>query len=350
MKKCLCVCAFMAALLLPSWVYALEVSFLTGSVVIERDGSKLTKVNVGTKILSNDIVKTGKKSLVNMTYTDGSEIRMTENSTVKIGRMAADSDSAPSTVIAGIVSAKFTKLAKGSELRRGVYTPTTVAAVRGTEFTVAVSETGDSRIELTEGSLDVHNPYGQVPLEAGHKVQASVAGDPTEDNEFAGTVADWKNIKDESLTTDPSGRGDQYKKYINDLSVRNAKNTEKITSLEKGVNGVKSKKTLDSTGKDLSTISPDVEDDYYLGDAAHEAISNITDRFAKDKTGMHDKFLQLKEESNKVREQQQRNFDALQAVRAAYKKAYDDIMSKHKDNKRKIKEGTSFDTVKPKIE
>ena len=65
---------------------------------------------------------------------------------------------------------------------------------------------------------------------------------------------------------------------------------------------------------------------------------------------IRDKFLKLKEESNKVHEQQQRNFEALQAVRAAYKKAYDEIMGKYQDSKKKIKEGTSLDSIKPKIE
>ncbi len=350
MKKYFGMLILGALLFIPHWVYALEVSFMTGNVSIERSGSNISKVNVGTKVLANDIVKTGKNSLATLTYTDGSELRMTENTTIKIGLMAPDSDRAPSTVVAGIVSTKFTKLTKGSDVRRGVYSPTTVAAVRGTEFTVAVSESGDSRIELTEGSLDVHNPYGAVQLEQGHKVQASVAGDPTEDNDFTGTVADWKSIKDESLTTDPSGRSDQYKKYIDDLSVRNSANSEKITSLQKNISGTQNKKSLETNSKEINKVSPDVEDDYYLGDAAHSAISSITDRFAKDKSGIRDKFLKLKEESNKVHEQQQRNYEALQAVRAAYKKAYDEIMGKYQDSKKKIKEGTSLDSTKPKMD
>ena len=231
-----------------------------------------------------------------------------------------------------------------------MYTPTTVAAVRGTEFTVAVSDSGDSRIELTEGSLDVHNPYGSTQLAEGHKVQASVAGVPTEDNDYTGTVADWKGVKDESLKTDPSGKGDQYQKYITDLKVRSSQDAQKVDSLSKGVNGAKDKKSIDNAGKDLGVVSTSVEDDYYLGDAAHIAINNITDRFQKDKSEMYNKFLQLKEESNKVREQQQRNFEALQAVRDAYKKAYNDIMTKQQDNKKKIMEGVDLQKVKPKID
>ncbi|HEY1406213.1 MAG TPA: hypothetical protein VF857_06350, partial [Spirochaetota bacterium] len=248
------------------------------------------------------------------------------------------------------VVTKFSKLAKGSDIRRGVYTPTTVAAVRGTEFTVAVSDSGDSRIDLTEGSLDVHNPYGGTQLEAGHKVQANIAGVPTEDNDFTGTVADWKGVQDESLKTNPSVKSDQYQTYLKDMSDRSSQNSQKVDSLKKGVTGAKDKKSLDATGKDLGVVSASVEDDYYLGDAAHLAINNITGRFEKDKGEMYNKFLQLKEESNKVHEQQQRNYEALQAVRDAYKKAYNDIMTKQQENKKKIKEGVDLEKVKPKIE
>ncbi|HEY1404986.1 MAG TPA: hypothetical protein VF857_00110, partial [Spirochaetota bacterium] len=82
MKKRVCGLLCAAALFVPTWAHALEVTFLAGNVSIEREGTKVAKVNVGTKILANDVVKTGKKSLLTMTYTDGSEIQMTENSTV----------------------------------------------------------------------------------------------------------------------------------------------------------------------------------------------------------------------------------------------------------------------------
>jgi len=46
--------------------------------------------------------------------------------------------------------------------------------------------------------------------------------------------------------------------------------------------------------------------------------------------------------------QQERNFETITAVKAAYKKAYDDIMKKHKEGIDKIKGGFNKESVKPK--
>jgi hypothetical protein len=335
---------------IPAWAYALEVGFLVGDVKIVRAGSELKGVNVGTRVQAADVVKTGKKSLITIVYNDGSEIKMMENSTVKIGRMAEGFDTAPAVVVAGIVTTKFTKLSKGADARRSVYTPTTVCAVRGTEFTVAVSEGADSRVELTEGSLDVHNPYGGQQIKAGKKVKTSVAGAPTDDSGYSGTAADWKASADESVTADPSGKGDEFQTYLSDMSVRSSASSKRIDDLGNGMSNVKDKKSLEKKGKDLDDVNGSVEEDLYLGDASGAALEQLASRFAKDKGDIAKKFQALKEESNKVREQQQRNYENIQAVREAYKKAREEIMNKFQDSKKQIKSGTDLDSVKPKIE
>jgi hypothetical protein len=349
MKRLIMMVLSVVVISVPVWAYALEVGFLVGDVKIVRAGSELKGINVGTKVQTDDVVKTGKKSLVTIVYNDGSEIKMTENSIVKIGKMTQGTDTAPAVVIAGIVTTKFTKLSKGTEARRSVYTPTTVCAVRGTEFTVAVSDGADSRVELTEGSLDVHNPYGGQQIQAGKKVKTSVAGAPTDDSDFTGSAAEWKGAADESLAADPSGKGDEFQTYLSDLSVRSSASSQKIDELGNGMSNIKDKKTLDKKGKDLDAVNGSVEEDLYLGDASGAAIEQLASRFEKDKSEIAKKFQALKEESNKVREQQQRNYENIQAVREAYKKAHDEIMNKFQDSKKQIKSGTDLDSVKPKI-
>jgi hypothetical protein len=339
-----------AILASPVWAHALEVTFFVGQVSIERSGANIGKVSIGTKVQQNDIIKTGKKSGLTLLYKDGSEVKMSENSSIKIGKMLLDTDVAPAVVVSGIVTTKFSKLAKGSDIRRNVYTPTTVCAVRGTEFTVAVADGGDSRVELTEGSLDVHNPYGGMRIEEGQKVKTSVAGDPTEDSGFSGTVAEWKEINDESLNSAPEGKETAYKTYLKDLSVRSDAHAQKIDDLDKGIKNTKDKDELTKKGDEIKAADTSVEEDYYLGDASRMAIDNITKRFQSDKKEMYSKFLALKKESNKVCEQQKRNYDAIKAVRESYKKAYDSIMSSHKENTKKIKEGVDLQKVKPKID
>jgi hypothetical protein len=350
MKKIAVMICSAAILASPVWAHALEVTFFVGQVSIERSGTKIGKVAIGTNVQQNDIITTGKKSVLTLAYKDGSEVKISENSSIKIGKMLKDTDVAPVVVVSGIVTTKFLKLAKGSDIRRNVYTPTTVCAVRGTEFTVAVADGGDSRVELTEGSLDVHNPYGGQQINEGQKVKTSVAGDPTEDSGFSGTVAEWKKINDESLNSEPEGKENAYKTYLNDLSVRSDANAQKIDDLGKEIKNTKGKDELAKKDDEIKAADTSVEEDYYLGDASRMAIDNITKRFQSDKKEMYSKFLALKKESNKVCEQQKRNYEAIKAVRESYKKAYDSIMSSHKENTKKIKEGVDLQKVKPKID
>jgi len=284
-----------------------------------------------------------------MSYTDGSEIKMQENTTLTIGNMPAGSDSAPVTLIAGVVNTKFTKLSKSSDARRSVYTPTTVAAVRGTEFRVAVSDGADTRVELTEGKLDVHNPYGGQNIEAGQTLDTGVAQAPAAADASVSTDQ-WKADQDAKLIADPAAKNAQFSRYVNDFSSRSVKTSASIDDLNKNISGTKEAKAIESSGKELDKMSSSVEEDMYLGAAANDSISAITDRFKNDKKEMYDAFLKLKEESNKVKEQQQRNYEAIQAVKAAYKKARDEIINKQKEEKEKIKQGTDLQKVKPKIE
>ena len=63
---------------------------------------------------------------------------------------------------------------------------------------------------------------------------------------------------------------------------------------------------------------------------------------------MYDTFLRIKEESNKVLEQQKRNYEAIMAVKEAYRKAYEEIMKKHKEAVDKIKGSIDTEQYKRK--
>ncbi|MGL4370639.1 MAG: FecR family protein [Spirochaetota bacterium] len=346
MKKMLL--AAFAVAFVSTGAYALEMSFLSGDVSVMRGGAKVSNVNVGTKIRSKDTIITGKKAIASLAYSDGSVIQIKENTSLTIGNMPESSDAAPVSVVKGIVVAKFTKISKGSEARR-IYTPTTVAAVRGTEFQVAVSDGADSRVELTEGKLDVHNPYGGQDIEAGQNIETGVAEAP-QAAPGSGDIERWKSGQDEKLSADAEGKSEKFSAYMGDFSARGSKASIGIDSLNKNLSAAKDSKAVDACGNELAKVSASVEDDMYLSAAASDSISAITDRFKNDKTEMYDKFLTLKEESNKVKEQQQRNHEAIQAVKAAYSKARDEILNRQKEDKKKIKAGADMQKVKPVIE
>jgi hypothetical protein len=338
-----------AVAVLSSGAQALEIKFLIGDVTVSRGGSQVAPLSIGTKIQQNDRIVTGKQGAVTLSYADGSEIRIQEKTTLTIGKMPGGSDSAPVSVISGVVITQFAKLSKGQDARRSVYTPTTVCAVRGTQFTVAVSDGADSRVELSEGSLDVHNPYGGQKIEAGQNIETGIAQAPAA-AESSVPIDQWKSAQDEKLSSTAPDKGSQFSAYMNDFSQRGSKSSKAIDGIGEKVKDAKDGKTIDASGKELDSVAASVEEDMYLSSAASSSIEAITDRFKNDKNAMYQKFLKLKEDSNKVKEQLQRNYEAIQAVKESYKKAKDAILNRQKEDAYKIKAGVNLQNVKPQID
>jgi hypothetical protein len=330
---------------------AVELSFLTGDVKVLRGNVSAGKLTPGFALKENDLVKTGKKSSAKVSYKDGSEIVLSENSSVKIGKIS-DKGDAPAIVIGGSVSTKFSKIAKDSSGTRKVYTPTTVCAVRGTEFKVIVSDTAASRVELTEGTLEVYNPEGGNTIQAGTSVEADIAAPPVKSDKASVDEAEWAAAKESEFDADVPERSSKFKKQNDGFASRNKSNAQKIEELKREIISEKEKKdssSLEETGKKLDQQTEKIEDDYYQCGASTAAIDNILGRFGSDKRKMRDDFEKLKRESNKVKDQIQRNYQAIQAVRESYRKALEAIKAKYDSDKGKIKGDVDLQKVKPQI-
>jgi hypothetical protein len=325
---------------------ALEISFLVGEVTLQRDGKSLVP-EVRSAVKTGDVISTGKGGIAVLAYEDGSEIKVLEKSRIKIGSAAVKGSDSVS-VVSGSINAKFKKLMKEGE--RKVYTPTTVCAVRGTDFLVGVSDGADSRVDLSEGKLDLRNPYGKIDINENEQAEIGMGGKPGRGRGGA-SLDDWKAEKDRELEQDPAAKGEQYRGYINRLGDRSSDSSGNISRLNGSLRAgsVKDKKSIEKTGAELGALEQNVEEDMYLNEAAGSSIDGILNRFQKDREDMYSAYLKIKEESNKVREQQQRNYEAIQEVREAYRKAYEEIMKTHKDYMEKIKGGLDKGSIKPEM-
>jgi hypothetical protein len=324
--------------------YAAQISFMAGDVKVIKGGNT-TAAQFQMKLDSGDILKTGKGAFADILYEDGSLIKVKEKSSITIGNKSAQGSDSLS-VTSGMVSAKFAKLQKDAS--RKVYTPTTVCAVRGTEFDVAVSESADSKIQLSEGALQLLNPYGVTAIKENQNAEVKVAEAPAKAE--GGDLGRWKTDNEKELDRNPEEKSDAFSQYVQNFQKRSESASKNISNMENkrstAIKGGKDK--LEKANKDLESIESNVKDDMYLNSAANNSIDGILNRYQQDKKGMYDKFLKVKEESNKVLDQQKRNFEAIAAVKAAYSKAYDDIMKKHKEGIDKIKGGFNKESVKPK--
>ena len=326
--------------------FCMEISLFTGSVAVHRGDARFSP-EVGSTLKTADVVVTGKGGLAVLSAADGSQIRILEKSRVKIGSAAAR-DSETVSVISGSVNAKFQKLLKEGDRR--VCTPTTVCAVRGTEFYVAVGDGADSRIDLIEGKLSVRNPYGKTDLD--EKQYAEVAMNEAPAKNMNGAPGEeWLSRANSEFEKNPESRGERYRLFVNKLSERSSRASDGISGFGRRMRErpLRDRKAIEKMRGELDAMGSDVADDIFLGEAVDSSIEGIMERFRSDREEMYSIFLRIKEESNRVREQQRVNFEALTAVREAYRKNYEEIMKAHKERTESIKGGFEKDRVKPVI-
>ena len=327
--------------------YAMQVGFLVGDVYVTR-GEATNAASMGLQLQKDDIVKTAKGGMAELNFKDGSVLTVQESSKIRIVTVhGGEQDSF--SVLTGIVKARFSKLKKGSH--RKIYTPTTVCGIRGTEFEIAVSDSVDSKVHMKEGTVQLQNQYGTSTVKGNDQAKIPVAGKPemTKDDS---TIDKWKENKDKDFSENPSASAERLTRHLDVMKERADNNSESISEMKNTLpdeGGSDKEKDLKKISQVISTESI-VEDDMFMNQAASGAIEHILDNFDSDKKDIYDNFIKIKNESNSVLEQQRKNYQAIQAVKEAYKKAYGEIMDSHQEYMDSIKNKIDKDSVKPRLE
>jgi hypothetical protein len=159
-----------------------SVTEASGTAIIKR-GKDTIQISKGTQIKVNDKVET-KNGKVKIVFKDDTNVTVTESSSLVIDDFVYDPKSGAGKLglkaAAGTVRYVSGSIAKDPKNVK-INTPTAAIAVRGTDFVMAVSETGGSMIMLmptceTEqnvnlkglscgsGAIDVETPAGIVKL------------------------------------------------------------------------------------------------------------------------------------------------------------------------------------------
>jgi hypothetical protein len=178
------VAALIIGLLMAGTVWA-EIGSVTeasGTAIIKR-GKETIQVTKGTEIKINDKVET-KNGKVKIVFKDDTNVTVTESSSLVIDDFVYDPKSGAGKLglkaAAGTVRYVSGSIAKDPKNVK-INTPTAAIAVRGTDFVMAVSETGSSMIMLMptceieqnvnlkgltcgSGAIDVETPAGIVKL------------------------------------------------------------------------------------------------------------------------------------------------------------------------------------------
>ncbi len=173
-----------------------EIAYLEGDVTISRKGEILPfyEVDMGLTLEEEDVIRTGQNGYleIDMSYPASGSLLKIQPDTVFYfeSRENGGSSSARVNIISGSIGLKVSKLARNESLN--VETQSAVMGIRGTEFFVNKSPTGELLITCREGKVSCATPAMET---------------------FAipGTVClqnDGQDFKDEAV---PVGRLDQYR-------------------------------------------------------------------------------------------------------------------------------------------
>jgi len=273
--------------LFPVFGYSMKVTFFVGSSTLTRQG-KTVKVKMGNNVSNGDVIRTSKNGIVDLSYDDGSKITITSNTVVQIGSKNIK-DSGDVSVISGKITGKFVKLKKGEHR---LASPTTVCGVRGTEFAFAVSKGGASKIELTEGRLDVRNSYGRVELNEGYSVETDLAGEP-ESEENENKIQEWQNEQDESLADDLEEKADEYETHINNFSEESEVRSQELVSLSESTKNAATKEDLAKSGEMIVNAETKIEDSMLMNDASKNSIDDLIQDYSDKNEAIKEKEVKI---------------------------------------------------------
>jgi len=162
-----------------------SISALRGKVTIVRSGQTLNGT-FGTPVEVGDEVSTGPNSLATLTMADGSQMELTESSSMVVERNDLNPDgsrAATDIKLVGGLLHSLVRHAPGNTPNYEVHTPNAVAAARGTDFDTSYAKGVErkefvgcrefSDVSVYEGKVEVTNPTnpsaGSVQLKKGQK-------------------------------------------------------------------------------------------------------------------------------------------------------------------------------------
>ncbi len=156
-------------------VYELE-----GTALVQKAGETAwLPARKGLPLAEGDRLKTGAKSWCEIVFKDGSFIKLDADSetAAETLRSSAEERTFSFAFLKGKALWMAAKLKGKARTRFAVRTPSAVCAVRGTDFSIALSTAGETSLGLFEGEVEVSNEAGGAKtLAAGEEASAGAGG------------------------------------------------------------------------------------------------------------------------------------------------------------------------------
>ena len=323
---CIMVLCFIAF----SKAYSAQVGFFVGEVNGERKGAPF-KISLGLALEAGDVIRTGSKSTVEIRYKDRTSINVAENTLITIGNANIPASSEV-TVVSGRALAIFSR--RAADINR-VYTPTTVAAIRGTEFSINVNK-GNSMIILNKGKLDVNNPYSQVSLNAGDNVRANVGEEIERSTQRR---KQWNEGMSDLFDNDLDRAIAAYSKYVNDFDSSAKSQSGNMKGYSNQIKSATSEEELRGTGRSIEALEALMKNNLFLTQGTDYSLKLILEEMSDKSSKEFDEFSKIKERSNAVVALKARNYAEIQAIKHQHKEAVERIRSRFEADRARILEG-----------
>ncbi|MDH5654268.1 MAG: FecR domain-containing protein [Spirochaetia bacterium] len=234
-------------------VFMIIYSSKTSTVI--RDGKKM-KAFPGFILKKNDTIQT-KNGTVDIQNRSGSIIRIRDSSSLTINTLLkAPANKAEVTLNEGAMLAKIKKISSDDEYT--VHTPTAIAGVRGTTFSVELLDEDAPRVRVYEGTVSV-------------KPNLEILNDKSEEEiRKDKNLSDLKEIQDQqevilesetetSVTKEQNALIQKVNHDPNPDKIKKLKQMEKITSSESPVNSKEKSELATLSGVEQEMLSETID-------------------------------------------------------------------------------------------
>ena len=127
-------------------------------------------------LTSGDLIKTGNYGKMSVLFADDTQIKIHHRTTLVIKEVRKAPDR-KGTVL-GLESGEIWSRAKSVSEELRIETPSATAAIRGTDWDIAVDEKGAAYLTVLRGSIEFYNDYGRVIVSSGEQAIAAIGKPP----------------------------------------------------------------------------------------------------------------------------------------------------------------------------
>ena len=127
-------------------------------------------------LTAGDTLRTGSYGKMDVLFIDGTQIKVHTKTVLIIKQVRRPAEKKGTSL--GLTVGEIWSRAKAMPDSLKIETPSATAAIRGTDWDIAVDTNGTSYLTVLAGTVDLSNDYGNVRVEAGEQAMAEIGKPP----------------------------------------------------------------------------------------------------------------------------------------------------------------------------